>query len=144
MEDLGHLGHQMQLSAVILLGLYLLLAIVIAPRELKFLREAEPSYRLKFVLLDIALQVCILLILVPCASVAKLTLPLFITIFAGFTGLLIVVLTMGYLRHIYAFKILAESAAPYDEKTRELIRRGLELKAQRDAGASSTQGKTDA
>jgi hypothetical protein len=137
MSQLGLLGHQMQMSAWVMLGLYAALALLLMPRELRFLREAEGSYRLRFIVLDVLLQVCVLLVLVPCALVPRLTLPLLRLIFGGFTGLWVVIALMSYLRYVYTYRILAKSTVQYDERTQELIRRGLELRAQRRGAPSS-------
>ena len=126
MNDLGLLGRQMQISSWAMLVIYVALALLLLPRELKFLREAEPAFRSRFAALDIALQVCILLILIPCALVSKLTPKLLILIFSGFTGLWLVVAAMAYLRYVYTYKILARSTAQYNQQAAELLRRGLQ------------------
>jgi hypothetical protein len=139
-ELLAH-AHQMQLSAWLLLAVYTALALALLPRELRFLRDVEPRTRRKFLVLDVLLQICVLLILLPCGLVAKLTYPLFVLIFAGFTGLWIVIIIMSYQRYIYTYRMLAAVSQQHTQQTAELLRRGLEKHQHGNSQPPAGQGK---
>jgi hypothetical protein len=100
------LGRQMQLAAGVMLLLYLAAVALLLPREMRFLRSAEPPYRQRFIFLDILLQACILLVLVPCLVSSRLNRMTLTLILSGFSGLWLVVLSLAYLRYVYTYRIL--------------------------------------
>jgi hypothetical protein len=96
----------MQLAAGVMLLIYVAVFAMLLPRELRFLRGTEQPYRRRFIFLDILLQVCILLVLVPCVVSPQLTPRLLLLILSGFSGLWLVVLALAYLRYVYTYRIL--------------------------------------
>jgi hypothetical protein len=142
-DHLGLLGRQMQVSAWVLLGIYAALALLLLPRELRFLRDAEPSYRRRFAALDIALQLCVLLVLLPCGLVPKLTPKLMVVILSGFSGLWLVILAMSYLRYIYTYRMLAQSVSKYAGETERLLQQQREAQAEQSAGAGDARRQED-
>jgi hypothetical protein len=100
------LARQMQLAAGVMLLIYAAVALMLFPRELRFLRSAEAQYRIRFIVLDILLQVCILLVLVPCLITPQLSRQSLTLILCGFSGLWPVVLALAYLRYVYTYRIL--------------------------------------
>jgi hypothetical protein len=121
--ELDLLGHQMQLAAWVMLFIYACLVMLILPREIRFLREAEPPFRRRFLLLDVLLQVFILLILVPCAIVTRLSPELMTLVLIGFSGLWVVVAFLSYLRYVYTYRILMTATMDQLRRTEEALQK---------------------
>lgn len=110
-----------QLAASILLVLYLATAVILFPRELNFLKQADAPARGKFIILDALVQLCILAVLLPNVLSSKLSLELLILVVSAFTLLWVVAGVNIWQRYIYTYRMLSKTI---EEQKTELL--GLE------------------
>ena len=124
----------MQPVALVLLAVYIATALILAPRELSFIRSVEQPLRRQFIVQDILLQICILAILVPSATVNHLTPVLMSVVMGGFTLLWLVAVWMAVARQRYINRILEESRREGERLMAELSRRIREEQAKEESG----------
>jgi hypothetical protein len=106
-----------------MLAVYIGIAAVLSARELRFLAGVEPKQRRVFALLDIAIQVAILGVLLPCVLAPARTLELFYIVMAGFGLLWIAAVWAVISRSMYTYRLML-GARDYRRELEELLRRG--------------------
>lgn len=95
-----------RLAAGVLLVLYAATLAVLTPRELRFLSGVEPAWRWRFLLQDLLIQAGVLLVLLPAALLAELSLAGFILLGVGFMLMWGAALWAAVARYVYIYRIL--------------------------------------
>lgn len=112
---------RMQLAALILLAVYCATALMLLPRELAFLRSVEPAARRLFIVQDALCQLCMLLVLLPCAIFPKLSRELLILVMVAFGGGWAAALWTAVSRYAYAYHVLLGPRKEQQQRLREIF-----------------------
>jgi hypothetical protein len=98
---------EMRLAALAIMAVYLIFALALFPREAQFLRGVEQGrQRTLFIVQDLLLQGCALVLLLPLVLSSHASRALFITAFSAFGALWAVVLWVGATRYAYTWNLL--------------------------------------
>lgn len=123
MTGLSFQWAEVRLAALLLLVLYAAVAVVLLFREITFLRKVDPPTRRLFVAQDILIQVCVLLVLLPCAVMPQLPLTGLFIVTAGFALLWLVVIWTAFARYAYVARLLKHARKESEQKLKELVER---------------------
>jgi hypothetical protein len=123
-------GARMQIAALVVTVIYIASVMILLPREVQFIRGVESPWRQRFIIQDVLLTVCILLVLVPASLFRQLPLSLLILIVVAFTILWAVVLWTAVSRYVYTYRVLLKWK---DESKKELAKILQEQRQEDDA-----------
>ena len=112
-----------RLVAGVMLAVYAAVAAIISGREVRFLAGVEPPrQRRLFILQDVAVQLGIIGVLLPCALTQHLNKQLLVVILSAFTLLWIAALWALVNRSVYTYRLML-SARGESNDLAELLRR---------------------
>lgn len=97
---------QTRLAASLLLLAYVVAAVILLPREISFLKSVARPFRIKFITLDVLLQVSILLVLLPPTLTLMDNINAWRIFWVGFGTLWIAVVWLAFSRYIYTVRFL--------------------------------------